>query len=160
MTLRRMGIPDLPEVLAIERVSFPNPWPESTFQGEIQNRGISSPLVAVEEKTGTVIGYIIYWKIIDEVQVNNVAVHPAHRRRGLAEALFREVLENLRAEGAKSISLEVRTSNAAARRLYEKLGFEPWGVRKGYYSNPDEDGLVLGLSLSEARGGSAPGGGS
>jgi len=150
MTLRPMAVEDLPEVLAVERVSFPNPWPESTFRGELQNRGLSTPLVAVEEATGRIIGYLIYWKIMDEVQVNNVAVHPDCRRRGVAEAIFREVLGTLRAEGAKFVSLEVRTSNAAARRLYEKLGFETWGVRKGYYSNPDEDGLVLGLGLSQA----------
>lgn len=148
MTLRRMTAPDLPEVLAIERVSFPNPWPESTFRGEIQNTGISSPLVAVEEGTGRVVGYLIYWKIVDEVQVNNIAVRPDARRRGVAEAIFRDVIAKLRAEGARLISLEVRISNAAARRLYEKLGFEAWGIRKGYYSNPEEDGLVLGLNLA------------
>jgi ribosomal-protein-alanine N-acetyltransferase len=145
--LRRMTFRDLPEVLAIERRSFPNPWPETTFRGEIQNEGISSPLVAVEVETGRVIGYMIYWKVVDEVQVNNVAVHPDYRRRGAAAAMLGEVIEKLRAQDVRTISLEVRISNRAARALYEKLGFETWGIRKGYYSNPDEDGLVLGKIL-------------
>jgi len=146
--LRRMTARDLPEVLAIERASFPNPWPESTFRGELQNTGLSTPLAAVEEETGRVIGYVIYWTIVDEAQINNIAVHPGLRRRGIAEAMFREVIDGLRVRGARFISLEVRMSNAAARRLYEKFGFEPLDVRKGYYSNPEEDGLVLGLDIS------------
>jgi ribosomal-protein-alanine N-acetyltransferase len=146
--LRRMAPPDIPEVLAIERVSFPNPWPEATFRGEIQNEGISSPLVAVETETRRVIGYIIYWKIVDEVQVTNVAVHPEFRRRRVAEEMFLEVMEDLRRLGARFITLEVRMSNAAAQALYGKLGFKMWNIRKGYYFNPDEDGLVLGLMLN------------
>jgi ribosomal-protein-alanine N-acetyltransferase len=146
--LRRMMIQDLPEVLSIERSSFPNPWPETTFRGELQNVGISFPLVALDPESEAVVGYLIYWKIVDDVQVNNVAVHPDYRRRGVAESMFREILAELRREGVKIVTLEVRMSNLAARRLYEKLGFRRFGIRRGYYVNPDEDALVLGLELS------------
>ena len=146
--LRPMILPDLPEVLAIERRSFPNPWPESTFRGELQNAGISHPLAVVESGTGAIIGYLIYWKIADEAQVNNVAVHPDFRNRRIGEEILREVLATLIREEVRLVTLEVRRSNAPARRLYEKLGFKVMGIRKAYYSNPVEDALVLGLTLN------------
>jgi ribosomal-protein-alanine N-acetyltransferase len=138
---------DLPEVMAIERASFPNPWHEITFQGEIQNEGISFPLVAIERTEKRVVGYIIFWRIQDEIQINNIAVHPDFRGLGIGEAILREVLDKVRAEGAVFASLEVRVSNGPARALYEKRGFEIIGSRKDYYSNPAEDALVLGLNL-------------
>jgi ribosomal-protein-alanine N-acetyltransferase len=146
--LRRMILPDLPEVLAIERRSFPNPWPESTFRGELQNAGISHPLVAVKPESGEILGYLIYWKIADEAQVNNLAVHPDFRNRRIGVEMLREVLATLSREDVRLVTLEVRRSNAPARRLYEKLGFKVMGIRKAYYSNPVEDALVLGLTLN------------
>lgn len=138
---------DLPAVLAIERVSFPNPWHESTFRGEIQNRSISFPCVMLKTGEDKVVGYIIYWKVGDEVQVNNIAVHPDYRRRGLGEALLRHVIKRAKDQGVNFISLEVRRSNLAAQSLYRKLGFESLGVRRFYYSNPVEDAIVMGLNL-------------
>ena len=138
---------DLPEVMAVERASFPNPWHEVTFRGEIQNEGISFPLVAIEPTERRVVGYIIFWRIQDEIQINNIAVHPDFRGLGIGEEILREVLDKVRAEGAVFTSLEVRVSNGPARALYEKLGFEIIGSRKDYYVNPAEDALVLGLNL-------------
>ena len=148
-TLRRMTTGDLPDVLAIEAVSFPNPWSENTFLGEIQNVHISFPLVAVAEAPERIIGYVIYWQVHDEVQINNIAVHPEFRGLGVGESLLKIVLERLRAEGVRFVSLEVRVSNTPARSLYKKLGFETLGLRKGYYINPAEDALVMGLVLGE-----------
>ena len=142
-----MAAADLPEVMAIEQASFPNPWHEVTFRGEIQNEGISFPLVAVERMKKTVVGYVIYWRIQDEIQINNIAVRPDFRGLGIGEAIMRDVLDRERAAGAVLASLEVRVSNAPARSLYEKLGFEAIGLRKDYYSNPTEDALILGLNL-------------
>ena len=144
LEFRRMQPRDLPEVMEIERLSFSNPWHESTFRGELQNSPISFPIVAVGVPDGRVMGYIIFWKIQDDVQINNIAVRPEARRSGLGEALLRHALALVQAEGAAFVSLEVRVTNAAARRLYEKLGFEVFGIRKGYYSNPDEDAVVMG----------------
>ena len=142
-----MAAADLPEVMAIEQASFPNPWHEVTFRGEIQNEGISFPLVAVERIKKTVVGYVIYWRIQDEIQINNIAVRPDFRGLGIGEAIMREVLDREHATGAVLASLEVRISNAPARSLYEKLGFEAIGLRKDYYTNPVEDALILGLNL-------------
>lgn len=145
--LRRMTRRDLPEVLGIERRSFSNPWPPSTFEGEIQNQGLSFPIVVVDEGTGRIAGYVIYWIIRDEAQINNVAVHPDYRRRRVGETMLREILAALRTESVEFISLEVRAGNAAARALYEKLGFKQIGIRKEYYTNPVEDAVVMGLTL-------------
>jgi ribosomal-protein-alanine N-acetyltransferase len=144
---RRMQVRDLPEVMEIERLSFSNPWHETTFQGEIQNAPISFPLVAERTANGRIEGYIIYWKIKDDVQINNIAVHPDARGSGLGEALLRCALARVQAEGAVFVSLEVRVTNSAARRLYVKLGFEVFGVRKDYYSNPTEDAVVMGRHI-------------
>jgi ribosomal-protein-alanine N-acetyltransferase len=139
---------DLPEVLAIERASFPNPWHETTFEGEIQNEGISFPLVAVHRTDKKIIGYILFWKIKDEILINNIAVHRDFRRRGVAEAMLQDVLASAHREGVVFASLEVRSSNKPARIFYEKLGFRLIGIRKDYYSNPKEDALALGLNLA------------
>ena len=144
---RRMQVRDLPEVMDIERLSFSNPWHETTFQGEIQNAPISFPVVAERTSDGRIMGYIICWKIKDDVQINNIAVHPDFRGRGLGEALLKHVLSRVRDEGAVFVSLEVRVTNAAARRLYERLGFEVFGIRKDYYSGPTEDAVVMGRHL-------------
>lgn len=142
-----MATGDLPEIMAIELTSFPNPWHEITFRGELQNTGVSFPLVAVERTASRILGYIIYWRIQDEIQINNIAVHRDARGWGIGEGIMRRVLDKERAAGVVFASLEVRVSNIAARALYEKLGFEKLGVRKDYYVNPAEDALVLGLNL-------------
>jgi ribosomal-protein-alanine N-acetyltransferase len=144
-----MTMADLDAVLAIELLSFSNPWHASTFQGEIQNDGISFPMVAFDRALKRIVGYIMVWKIQDDVQINNVAVHPDFRRSGVGEAMLRDVLDWARAAGGVFVSLEVRLSNASARALYEKLGFRLLAVRKNYYTKPDEDALVLGLDLKE-----------
>jgi len=140
---------DIPFVYEIEKLSFPNPWHESTFKGEIQNRHISFPYVIVHSQEKKVIGYIIFWQVKDEVQINNIAIHPDFRRKGLGEAVMRKVLELVRRENAQFVFLEVRPSNAAAFSLYKKLGFKVLGIRKDYYSRPREDALVLGLRLNQ-----------
>lgn len=147
--IRRMRDKDLSEVRAIEVLSFPNPWSESTFRGEIQNAPISQPLVVLQRPEERVVAYIVYWLIGEDVQINNIAVHPEARGRGVGEALLRHVIDKVREQGATFISLEVRMSNSAALALYRKLGFDVLGVRKNYYTNPDEDAMLMGLMLDQ-----------
>jgi ribosomal-protein-alanine N-acetyltransferase len=139
---------DLPAVLAIEKLCFPKPWQESTFRGEIQNRPISSAYVVISDGEKRVVGYIIFWQIRDEVQINNIAVHPDFRGRGIGEAVLRHVLDEVKRNNAKIVTLEVRPSNLAAFSLYQKLGFRILGLRKNYYASPAEDALVLGLQFN------------
>ncbi|MCR4396739.1 MAG: ribosomal protein S18-alanine N-acetyltransferase [Candidatus Saccharicenans sp.] len=146
--MRRMREDDLPEVLAIENLCFPNPWSRETFLGEIQNRAISFPLAVVHREKKKIAGYVIFWQIGDEAQINNVAIHPDFQGQGLGELTMRYVLDRLRENGVRFVSLEVRVSNHRALSLYWKLGFSILGVRKEYYSRPVEDAYVMGLILS------------
>jgi ribosomal-protein-alanine N-acetyltransferase len=147
--IRRMREEDLPQVRTIEIGSFSNPWSENTFRGEIQNTSVSFPLVVVLKPGERVIGYIIFWHIREDVQINNLAVHPEFRGRGIGEALMRHIIDRVKKNGATFITLEVRPSNTAAVTLYQKLGFEILGTRKNYYTNPDEDAYLMGLVLDQ-----------
>lgn len=138
---------DIPSVLEIENVSFQNPWRASTFSGEIANRGISYPYVIVHRIFERIIGYIIYWKVQEEVQISNFAIHPDFRGKGIGETVMRRVIKAIQRDGGVYIFLEVRPSNLAARSIYKKLGFQVLGTRKGYYHTPVEDALIMGRSL-------------
>ncbi len=102
-------------------------------------------MVAVDEEADRIAGYIIYWVIRDEAQINNIAVHPDYRRRRIAENILRKVLDALKNDGIQFVTLEVRAGNTGARALYDKLGFMPIGLRKEYYTNPVEDAVVMSL---------------
>jgi len=145
--LRKMKEGDLPYILEIENVSFPNPWHEMTFRGEIYNQPISFPFVIVFKPQSRVIGYLVFWKIKEQIQINNIAIHPDFRRMGIAEAVLQQVLGEIRKGGAKLVTLEVRPSNIAARSLYNKLGFDVLGIKENYYHHPLEPALVMGKKL-------------
>ena len=147
--VRRMREEDLPAVRTIEALSFSNPWSDNTFRGEIQNTPVSSPLVVVRRPGDEVVAYVVFWQIRDDVQINNIAVHPASRGLGLGEALMRFAIAKVRAAGAEFMTLDVRQSNVAAVALYKKLGFEILWTRKNYYTRPDEDACVMGLVLDQ-----------
>ncbi len=142
-----MNLDDIPFVIEIETLSYPNPWHLSSFKGEIENRPISNPYVIIYRPLEKIIGYVIYWHIRNEVQISNIAISPDYRQMGVGEGVLRKVLLEMRQKGAAFVFLEVRPSNLAARRLYEKLGFTILGLRKGYYRNPSEDAIVMGKSL-------------
>lgn len=145
-----MEAKDLRSILEIEELSFPHPWHETTFRGEMQHRPISFPLVIVHSTLNRVIGYVIFWVIGEDVQINNIAVHPDFRGMGIGEHVLRHVIDQVKFRGARLITLEVRPSNTAALGLYRKLGMRLLGIRKGYYTLPPEDALVLGLHLQDA----------
>jgi len=90
-----------------------------------------------------VVGFCAFWLVVDEIHINNVAILPELRGQGLGTVLMKRVFEEAATLGAKRATLEVRASNDGARRLYERLGFYVAGTRRGYYSNPVEDALVL-----------------
>src|SRR5712692_8338541 len=133
---------DLDAVLQIEQLSFVNPWTREMYLAELENRGVSYCYVA-RGSSQQVVGFCSFWRVLDELHINNLAVAPAHRGAGAGTALLREVLREGARMGARRATLEVRRSNEAARQLYERFGFSVVGVRQGYYSNPVEDALVL-----------------
>ena len=134
---------DLPHVMEIERLSFPLPWQESSFRGELANLHISFPNVIVYRPYDRIIGYIIFWYVADEAQISNFALHPDFRELGVGQAVLRETLNVMQNMGAVHVILEVRPSNVSGRELYEKFGFTLLGIRKEYYQSPPEDALVM-----------------
>lgn len=138
----------LDQVLWIEERSYGNPWKRSAFEYEIGNDPVSWPRVLVTtEAPFEVAGYCVSWFVFEHLQIQNVAVHTGHRRRGLARFLVLRALEEGIVRGAESALLEVRRSNAAAQTLYRSLGFRETGVRKSYYSQPVEDALLFRREL-------------
>ena len=141
---------DLDAVLEIEMASFTSPWTREMYLAEMQNVGISFCYLAREG--ATVFGFCSFWRVADELHINNLAVAEPYRRRGIGTALMGYVLKEGARMGAQRATLEVRRSNDAARQLYERLGFSAAGVRRAYYTNPVEDALVLWREqLAEGR---------
>jgi ribosomal-protein-alanine N-acetyltransferase len=133
---------EIDEVLSIEEASFTNPWTREMYLAELANTGVSFVYLA-RDAGGRPVGFCSFWRVLDELHINNLAVLPEHRGTGIGSALLTRALAEGAALGAKRATLEVRRSNEAARRLYERFGFSVAGVRQGYYSHPVEDALVL-----------------
>ncbi len=133
---------DHDQILAVEEASFTNPWTREMYLAELQHRDVSFIYVA-RDRQGTVVGFCAFWRVHDELHINNIAVDPAHRREGVASSLLTAVLRDGAQAGASRATLEVRQSNTVARQLYERFGFTVAGIRRGYYTHPDEDALVL-----------------
>ena len=133
---------DIDAVIAIEEASFTSPWTREMYLAELDNTGISFFYLA-RTPLGEIIGFCSFWRVLDELHLNNLAVAPEHRRSGVASALLQKVLGDGARFGAQRATLEVRSSNTSAQQLYERFGFTVAGVRRGYYSSPPEDALVL-----------------
>lgn len=144
MEIIKMEQGHVAQVAALEAICFRDPWSEKSVASELNNP-LSHWLVAVEDDA--VLGYIGSQTVLDESDMMNVAVSPAHRRKGIAEALVLALADALREKGSVKLTLEVRASNAPAITLYEKLDFKPIGLRKNYYRNPKEDALIMQKEL-------------
>ena len=138
--LRPARIEDVAAVVAIERASFSDPWPDRAFEDAVSDPALMF-LVAVE--SGDVAGYVISWYVADQGEIANIAVAPSARGRGLGAALLDAALDQGRERGAGTTFLEVRESNAPARALYASRAFIEIGRRRGYYRRPPEDAIVL-----------------
>ena len=136
------GDADLDGVIEVERESFTNPWTRDMYAWELQNRAVCHVYV-VRTDDCLVAGFCAFWLVFDEIHINNLAIRPRYRGRGIGMALMQRVIEEARALGAPRATLEVRASNTAALRLYERLGFYVAGTRRNYYTNPIEDALIL-----------------
>ena len=135
----------IPEIAALEAANFSAPWDEASIRAELDDP-LALWLIA-EGGDGAVLGYVGSQTCFEDADILNVAVLPAARRRGIAEALMLELERRLRPKGAERITLEVRASNLPALRLYEKLGYSQVGLRKNYYEKPREDALILQKEL-------------
>jgi len=143
----RTALPaDLPEVADLERVCYGDPWPASAFAALPDNTRVFFT-VAQQAVRGPVAGYVVAWYVMDEAELANLAVAPELRRHGIGQALLDAMLNDASARGTAQVYLEVRESNAAARKLYGTRGFEEVGRRKRYYRSPTEDALILRRTL-------------
>ncbi|HEY5618143.1 MAG TPA: ribosomal protein S18-alanine N-acetyltransferase [Vicinamibacterales bacterium] len=133
---------DLDGVLEVENESFTNPWTRDMYTWELQNRSMCHILLLRTEDC-RVAGFCAFWLVFDEIHINNIALRPSFRAQGMGSALLGQVLAAGRELGARRATLEVRASNEAARRLYERMGFYVAGVRRNYYTKPVEDALIL-----------------
>ena len=140
MEIIKMNEAHVRAIAEIERLCFSDPWSENSIAGELTGR-LSHWLVAVEEEQ--VLGYIGSQSVLGQSDLMTVAVHPDHRRKGIAEALILALSRDLQAAGNQCLMLEVRASNTPAIALYEKLGFDTVGRRPNYYRHPKEDALIM-----------------
>jgi ribosomal-protein-alanine N-acetyltransferase len=136
------SISEIDEVVAIEETAFTNPWTRDMYVAELDKPDVSFCYLA-RRPDRIAIGFCSFWHVVDELHINNLAVLPGYRRRGVATALLGHVLDQGVRLGAVRATLEVRRSNSAARLLYERLGFVVAGVRHAYYSKPVEDAIIL-----------------
>jgi ribosomal-protein-alanine N-acetyltransferase len=139
---RLAGSDDLDGVLAVDEASFSRPWTRTMYEAEFLSQP-TARLYVLRLDGCLVAGYVATWIVLDEVHINNLAVRPEYRGRGYGSALLTHALAEGEREGAGRATLEVRRSNDAARRLYERFGFRVAGVRRDYYSHPVEDALIL-----------------
>jgi ribosomal-protein-alanine N-acetyltransferase len=144
MVIREMKLEDVPHVAAIEQLCFSAPWNENMIISSWESR-LSCWLIA--EIDGCVAGYVGSEAVLDSADMMNIAVAPAYRKRGIAEALIKALVEHLQQRDILFLLLEVRVSNAPAIALYNKLCFEQVGRRPRYYTNPREDALILRKEL-------------
>lgn len=138
--IRRMRTADLPRVMLIELSTFTMPWSEATFRGLLRRKD-SDLLVA--DYDGDIAGYAVFWAVMDQGELGNVAVDEDHRGKGIGSELIRAVMECAHERGVREIFLEVRKSNVRAQDLYKTFGFSEVGRRKNYYLEPLEDALVM-----------------
>ena len=144
LTLERLARPDgadLARISALESDSFSNPWSPEALATML--RGDITRVYVARDAENAIVAFCACWVIGEELHINTVAVARTHRRRGIATRLLQHVLN---ATGARRATLEVRESNRAAIALYEKLGFRQTAVRKEYYRDPVENGLILWLN--------------
>lgn len=143
---RKMTIADVEAVHAIEQATFPSPWTLDSFYYEMTENQFSHYLVAEDEQQ-TIVGFCGVWLVIDAAQITNVAVVDAVRGQGIGEGLMREAMRVAKEANMEVMSLEVRVSNVVAQNLYRKLEFQDGGIRKNYYSDNQEDALVMWVNL-------------
>ncbi|MFN2459769.1 MAG: ribosomal protein S18-alanine N-acetyltransferase [Candidatus Velthaea sp.] len=136
-----MTTADIPDVLTIEGLSFASSWPQNAFANEIRDNKLAHYFTG--RLDGRVVAYGGIWVILEDSHVTTIAVHPDMRGRKLGEEMLIHLLEEAIAQGASWITLEVRESNQGAQKLYRKYGFTVVSTRRGYYSDNNENALVM-----------------
>lgn len=146
ITIVPMEQKHIPKLVELEQCCFSQPWNEQNLSEELENH---TAHFIVAECSGEVVGYMGIFTVCESCYVSNIAVFPAYRRQGIASLLIENACGIAAENDAESISLEVRPSNSGAIALYQKKGFEEVGLRRNFYRNPTEDGLILTKTLKK-----------
>ena len=144
--IRRMQAADLPQVHAIDKISFTMPWPESAYRYELFENLSSLLWVAEAQEQGgasRLVAMVVVWLVVDEAHIATIAVHPDYRGQGIAQELLCVALIESIEKGMHSATLEVRARNLTAQRLYRRFRFVEAGVRPRYYRDNFEDALIM-----------------
>ena len=141
IVIEDMRLEDIPAVQIVENASFPLPWPANAFRHELTQNKNAHYIVAREGEH--IVGYAGLWLSLDEAHITTFAVLPEYRRRKIGERMLLAIFERAERLGAEGLTLEVRASNLPAQRLYEKYGFRPAGIRRRYYSDNNEDAIIM-----------------
>ena len=142
MTIREMKEADLTQISRIEQEIFSDPWSNEDFKDSFLSE---NNCYLIAEHDGVIAGYCGYWGIADEGYIYNVAVREEYRRQQIGYQMLSELIRHAKDRGISALTLEVRQSNEAARRLYERLGFVDAGIRKDFYAKPKEDAVIMWL---------------
>lgn len=145
LIIRKAVREDIADIMRVEATSFSEPWPEDIFYQEIVHNAYANYYVATLKSK--VIGYAGLWTVIDDAQITNIAIHADYRGQGYGEQLFKFILQQALMLGARRLSLEVRESNLAAQKLYRKYGLVAGVIRKNYYTDNQEDAIVMWVNL-------------
>lgn len=143
LSIRRMQPEDIDAVLVVENQAFTTPWSRNAFEEEIGNNDLAHYLVLADN--GLITGYAGFWLVVDEAHVTNIALSSEYQGRGLGALLLEHLILAAKLAGAVSMTLEVRPSNTAARKLYARRGFTERGIRPNYYADIGEDALIMWL---------------
>lgn len=149
LRIRKMESKDLDVVKSIDKLAFPNPWPENAYNYEL-DQNPNARLWVVEDQQGlekSVIGFAVVWVVIDEAHIGTFAIHPDFQNHGIGKKFLSYICKELVDENIYKIFLEVRQSNRFAIRLYEKFGFVIDGERKHYYRDNGESALLMSCTL-------------
>jgi [ribosomal protein S18]-alanine N-acetyltransferase len=146
---REMQPEDIPAVMEIDRVSFPNPWPENVYRYELRENHAAHLLVLAHRDSDVLVGFVGYWLVVDEAHISTFAVSPEFRKRGLGGVMLAGMLRDAVGRGAVSALLEVRAGNRDAQALYARFAFQVVGRRRGYYRDNGEDALLMTAQLTD-----------
>ena len=145
LTIRKMELEDINQVMFVELSSFTSPWTEEIFIQELkENQHAHYYIITIDEK---VIGYVGMWIVLDDAQITNIAILAGYRGQKLGEKLFRFAMQRAISLGVTNLSLEVRITNIVAQKMYRKFGLVPGGIRKNYYTDNQEDAIVMWVNL-------------
>lgn len=144
--IRPIKSQDIEQILTIEKLSFSVPWSEEDFYSELKNP--RAHYLVFEEK-GQVIGYAGFWQVLDEGHITNIAITPLFQNKGFGKKLIEAMLNNARTLKIEKMTLEVRESNVNALKAYSSVGFHIEGRRSQYYTNPNEDAIIMWTSLNK-----------